>query len=327
MKELKELRFNESNIQLKDNLIRGSILPEKVAELNRTITVQGDTVIEGPVYAHKLEIQNGDLEIQGAVFTQLELYVNSEAKGRITFKHSVGSSNSIVSRASNAKLVFHSDINAKSVTLYNAFVAGSIYADEVVLENTVVVGGVFATQQIDLKNSIIGTFNTPSVRIEGIISLLLPSAFSIEPIIATADAKLYNLSLADLGALYKGLAQTENSGKIEMNIITDEVKTRLTNAEVQKTIRSYTVIGKVLAADLLDTDKFQNHFLLTAAALGSQLLKTYDMGIGKDGDSVSLTFDHIHDFFFDILNGKIEIQNIDGKFDLSQLQERYKTPL
>lgn len=319
MKELKELRFNESNIQLKDNLVRGSILPEKVAELNRTITVQGNTVIEGPVYAHKLEIQNGDLEIQGAVFTQLELYVNSEAKGKIAFKKSVGSANSIVSRAGNANLVFHSDINAKSVALYNAFVAGSIYADEVVLENSIVVGGVFATQQIDFKNSLVGTFNTPSVRVEGSISLLLPSAFSIEPMIATADARLYNLSLADLGALYKGLPQSQNSGKIEMNIATDEVKTTLANNEIQKTLRSYTVIGKVLAADLLDTDKFQNHFLLTAASLGSQLLKTYDIGIGKDGKPVTLTFDRIRDFFFDILNGKIKIQNIDGKFDISQI--------
>ncbi|HNX56701.1 MAG TPA: hypothetical protein PKO30_14015 [Prolixibacteraceae bacterium] len=323
MKELKELRFNESNIQLKDNLVRGSILPEKAAELNRTITVQGNAVVEGPVYAHKLEIQNGDLEIQGAVFTQLELHVNSEAKGNIAFKKSVGSANSIVSRAANVKLVFHSDINAKSVTLYNAFVAGSIYADEVVLENSVVVGGVFATQQIDLKNSVVGTFNTPSVRVEGSISLLLPSAFSIEPMIATADAKLYNLSLADLGALYKGFPQAQNSGKIEMNIATDEVKTTLANEEIQKTLRSYTVIGKVLAADLLDTDKFQNHFLLTAASLGSQLLKTFDMGIGKDGKPATLTFDHIRDFFFDILNGKIEIQNIDGKFDISQITGKF----
>ena len=53
--ELKEIRFNESNIQLKDNLVKGSILPEKVAELTRTITIQGNTLIEGPVYAHKLE--------------------------------------------------------------------------------------------------------------------------------------------------------------------------------------------------------------------------------------------------------------------------------
>jgi cytoskeletal protein CcmA (bactofilin family) len=319
MKELKEIRFNESNIQLKDNLVKGSILPEKVAELNRTITVQGATVIEGPVYAHKLEIQNGDLEIGGAVFTQLELYVNSEAVGNICFKKSVGSANSIVSRASNSKTVFHSDINAKTITLYNAFVAGSIYADEIILENCTVIGGVFATQSIDLTNSIVGTFNAPFVRIAQTISILLPSAFSIEKIVVAPGTKLYNLSLADLGSIFKGLPQTPNSGKIEMNTETDEVKTSLSDDQIQKTLHSYTVIGKVLAADLIDIDKFQNHFLLTAAALGSQLLKTYDLGVNDKGEPVALTFDKIRDFFFDILQGKIEIQTMDGKFDISQI--------
>ncbi|MDR2824549.1 MAG: hypothetical protein LBB41_05060 [Prevotellaceae bacterium] len=324
MKELKELRFNESNIQLKSNRVKGSILPEKVAELNRTITIQGDTIIEGPVYAHKLEIQNGDLEIQGAVFTQSELYVNSEATGNVYFKKSVGSANSIVSRASKCKTVFHSDINSKNITLYNTFVAGSIYADEIILDNCVVIGGVFATQSIDLTNSIIGTFNAPFVRIAQTVSILLPSAFSIEKISVAPDAKLFNLSLADLGSLYKGLPQAANSGKIEMNTETDEVKTSLTNEEIQKTLYSYTVIGKVLAADLIDTDKFQNHFLLTAAALGSQLLKNYDFGVNSKGEPVALTFDKIRDFFFEILSGKIEIQTMDGKFDISQITGKFK---
>jgi hypothetical protein len=123
--------------------------------------------------------------------------------------------------------------------------------------------------------------------------------------------------------LYKGLPQAENSGKIEMNIATDEIKTTLANEDVQKTLRSYTVIGKVLAADLLDTDKFQNHFLLTAASLGSQLLKTYDMGMDKDGKPATLAFDKIRDFFFNILHGKVEIQDIDGKFDISQITGKF----
>lgn len=150
----------------------------------------------------------------------------------------------------------------------------------------------------------------------------MPSAFSIEKIIAATDAKLFNLSLADLGALYKGVPQSPNSGKIEMDINTDEVKTTLVNEDVQKTLHSYTVIGKVLAADLIDTDKFQNHFLLTAASLGSQLLKTYDMGVDNDGNPMTLTFEKIQDFFFNILLGKIEIQSIDGKFDISQITGR-----
>ena len=323
MKELKELRFNENNIQLKDNLVKGSILPEKVAELDRTITIQGNSVVEGAVYAHKLEIQQGDAEFKGAEFTHLEMYVNSDAKGNISFKKSVGSANSIVSRALNCNLMFYSDINAKSVTLYNAFVAGSIYADEIILQNCVVIGGVFATQNIDITNSMVGTFNSPSVKVAQQLWLLLPSAFSIEKVISIPGTRFYNLSLADLGSLYKGNPQSENSGKIEMNFDTDEVKTTLSNNETQKLIRSYTVVGKVLAADLLDFDKFQNHFLLTAASLGSQLLKNYDLGVNKKGETVTLTFDKIRNLFFDILNGKIEIQEINGKFDIADITSRF----
>lgn len=323
MKELKIISFTENNIQLKDNLVTSSILPNKIAELDRNIIIQGDTTVEGAIYAYKLEIHNGNLDVQGAVFTQLELFVNSEAKGNISFKKSVGSANSIVSRAANCKIIFHSDINAKKITLYNAFIAGSIYAEEVTLENCVVIGGVFGTQNIDLTNSIIGTFNSPSVRISQIVNLLLPSAFSIEKINTTADSKLFNLSLADLGSLYKGDKQNQDSGKIEINFNSDEIKTTLSNEDIQKTIRSYSVVGKVLAADLIDLDKFQNHFLLTAASLGTQLLKTYDFGNDIHGKPILLTIEKIRDFFFDILNGKISIQNMDGKFNISELTGKF----
>ena len=313
MKELKEIRFNEKDIYLQDNLVRGSILPERVAELNRNIIFEGNNVVEGPVYAHRIEIRKGDLDIKGSVFSQLELYINTGATGDINFRKCVGSADSVVSRANNCKVTFHGDINAKSVTLYNAFVAGSIYADEIILDNCVVIGGIFATHEIELKNSIVGTFNSPLVRIADSVGLLLPSAFSIEPLIAAPGSKLYNLALADLGSLFRGLPQSDLSGKIEMDITTDEIKTSLADEEIQKTLRSYTVIGKVLAADLIDTDKFQNHFLLTAAALGTQLLKTYDLGLDKDGKAAQLTIENIREFFFNILSGKLDIKLITGK--------------
>ena len=319
MKELKEIRFNETDIQLQDNLVRGSILPEKIAELNRNIIFQGNNVVEGPIFGHRIEVRKGDLEVQGATFANHELYISSDVEGQVVFKKSVGSANSIVSRAAKCELSFSSDINAKSITLHNAFVAGSIYADEIILDNCVVIGGVFATQEIELTNCIVGTFNTPIIRISGINHLLLPSAFSIEKIITTADAKLFNLSLADLGSLYRGLPQSENSGRIEIDIDIDEVKSKLVDETTQKTLRSYTVVGKVLAADLIETDKFQNHFLLTAASLGTQLLKTYDLGPDSKGNLAVLTLDKIREFFFNILSGKIEVQPLSGSFSISDL--------
>lgn len=319
MKELKEIRFNEKDIILQDNMVKGSILPEKIAELTRNLIFKGENVVEGAVFANRMEIQDGNCEFHGAVFVQQELYFNNAVKGKFEFKKCVASANSIVSRSSNCELTFCSDINAKSVVLNNAFVAGSIYADEITLENCVVVGGVFATQDIELSNAIVGTFNTPAIKVSGVIQLLLPSAFSVEKMSASADTRLYNLSLADLGALYKGLEESPDSGKIEMKIDADELKSNLADSTVQKTLRSYTVIGKVLAADLLDTDKFQNHFLLTAASLGSQLLKTYDLGPDKDGNPALLSINSIRDFFFDILMGRKAIKTMDGKFDISRI--------
>ena len=319
MKELNEIRFNENNIQLKDNLVRGGILPEKASELNRIITIQGNTVIEGAVCAKKIEIENGDVQVKGAVYTQLELHIDSDAKGSITFEKCVGSADSVVSMAANCKINFHSDINGKRVSLYNAFVAGSIYADNISLENCVVIGGVFATQEIELSNCVVGTFNAPSVRISQIIQLLLPSAFSVEKIMAAPGTRMFNLSLADLGSLFKGAEQSPESGKIVMNPNADEQTTTLVDDNIQKTVRCYSVIGKVLAVDLIDMDKFQNHFLLTAASLGPQLLTTYNLGIDAEGKNVEMTFDRIRDFFFGLMLGKIEVQEMNGSFNIAQI--------
>lgn len=319
MQELKEVRFNETEILLKDSIVKSPILPEKQDQMNRTITVQGNIIVEGATYAQRLEIKNGDAEFQGAVFANLELHVNTDANGKIIFRKSVASADSIISRAKNANLLFANDINAKKVTLYNAFVAGSIYADEVILENSVVIGGVFATQKISLNNAIVGTFNASSVAIDSFLGILLPSAFSVEKLYAVPNTKFYNYSLADFGSLYKGLPQSKDSGKIKMDIDAVEIKTTLSTEEYQKTILSYTVVGKVLAADLLDTDKFQNHFILTAASLNSQLLRVYDFGRDSKGNPVELSLEKIKDFFFDILHGKIEVQEMDGNFDIKQL--------
>lgn len=324
MKELTEIRFNDNKVILKDNIVKSSIIPERVNDLTRNITIQSNTIIEGAVYAHRLEIQSGDCELRGAVFTQLELYINADAQGRIVFTKSVGSVDSIVSRSSSCQLTFQSDINAKSVTLYNAFVAGSIYADEVILENCIVIGGVFATQNIEIRDCVIGTFNTPTVSIDGTIQLLLPSAFSIEKMIKSPDSKLYNLSLADLGALYRGIGQAPESGRVKIDPDVDEVRATLTNEELQKSLRSYTIVGKVLATDLLDIDKFQNHFLITSAALGPQLLKTYDIGPDENGKPSVLSFDRLREFFFNILRGTIVVQDMQGKFSIGEVAQKYK---
>lgn len=324
MEDLKEINFNGAVI-LNNNRVKGPILPKVVAELDRDVTIQENSIVEGAIYAHRLEIINGDADIQGAVYTQLEFHVSGSATGRVILRKTVASSDSIVSYARECRLMFMADINAKQVKLCNAFVAGSVFADDITLDNCVVLGGVFSTKTIKMKNCIVGTFNSQEVGIQGNISLLLPSAFSVMPVDSTAEAAMFNLGLADLGALYRGLPQAESSGIIGMDLNHDELKTVLTGENEQQQFLCYTVVGKILAADLLNMDKLNNHFLIGAASLGSQLLRTYDLGLDAQGEVAELTPEKVSDFFFNILEGRIEIQELAGNFSIKEIAERFKS--
>ena len=48
----------EGEVLLKDNLVRSSILPHTASELDRNVTILADAVVEGAVYANKLEIES-----------------------------------------------------------------------------------------------------------------------------------------------------------------------------------------------------------------------------------------------------------------------------
>ena len=55
MKELKVISL-ENGVILSENLVKGSILPRTSAELERDVLIQNDTIVEGAVYARKLEM-------------------------------------------------------------------------------------------------------------------------------------------------------------------------------------------------------------------------------------------------------------------------------
>lgn len=318
MGNLKEVHITDTNLRLDNNIVKGGILPNKISELSRTVNIAGETIIEGPLYASKLSVEATPFEVKGAVFTQHELYINNDVEGDVVFRKAVGSASSVVTRGMKCNATFCSDVNAKSITLCNAFVSGSLYGDEITLENCVVIGGVFATQTLSVKDCILGTFISPYVELDGNVSLLLPSVFSLERVNYTKTTRLFSLALADLGSLYRHQEEAAESGRIEINLESDDLRTTLTDGSQQRSLHSYSVVGKVLAADLIDTDKFQNHFLLTAAALGSQMLKTYDLGTDKDGKPAVLTIERIREFFFDLLLGKIKVKDIDGSFNIEQ---------
>jgi len=327
MNELKELRLNDNRLVLKDNIVTTPILPRGYKELDRDVSVQGESIVEGPLYAKTLEVANGPLSVRGAVFTQSEIHVNIDAAGTIEFQKSVGSAGSIVCQSRKGRVLFGADINAKSVTLRNCYVAANVFGDEVVLEDCVVLGGVFAVRTLSLTNVVIGTFNAPAVKAARDVNLLLPSAFSVEPVAMLPGTSFRCLSLVDLSALMRGVPEKDRTGSVSIDPEREAQRSVLVDdAGNTQVLRSYSVVGKVLAADLVDMEKLQNHFLLAAGSLGSQVLRTYDLGNDSQGKVVSLTPANIADFFFRLLDGRVKPREMNASFSISEVMDAFGSP-
>ena len=207
----------------------------------------------------------------------------------------------------------------------NCIVCGSIYATEIQLENCVVLGGVFSSKTLSISTSMIGTFNSPEVNASGINYLLYPTAFSVEPMSFLPGTEFWNLSLADLGSLYKGEEEKPNTGKIKIDFENDTQRTVLTDDNgTQTLINSYSVASRVLVSDLIDMEKMENHFLIISASLGSQILKTYSLTKSNGEKGPELNVKDISEFFFNVLTGKISVKEIDGKVKFDDLKKSFE---
>ncbi|MEI8093153.1 MAG: hypothetical protein WCG80_02985 [Spirochaetales bacterium] len=315
MDKLKTVSFNDQKIVLKNNLVESDILPGAMKDLGRDITVDGETVVQGAIFARNLQVNHGPLKVEGAVFVNKELHVNTDCTGTLTFRKAVGSSEAISCLLAKSRAYFLSDVSGKKITLRNCFVSGSVLADEIDLENCVVAGGAFATKKLSLKNCVLGTFNATSVLVTGVNYLLMPSAFSVEALVNSGKAEFWNLTTLDLSALVFGQANPEGSGKVAMNFESDSLPISLFDAQDNKTmVRSFSIAGKVMMADVLKLEDLENHFILRSATLAGHLEKTYRTSVGEL-DPVKIA-----DSLFTLLEGKALIPEVKRTVSLDDLR-------
>lgn len=325
METLSEVRFDDNDVFLKENIIKTSVLPKSSKELKRNINIEGNTFFGGSVFGNTINIDNGDVAFKGAVFANKELHIATTMAGVTRFSKAAASAESIAALVASGRVIFCSDVSAPSVRLKNCYVGGSVFGSEVYLENCVVLGGAFATKNLTITNCVFGTFNAPSVELAGVNYMLYPAAFSIEPLSFLPQTELYNISMAHLGALFKGESESENTGKIKMDLEDDHQRTVLVGDDGSTTtVNSYSVSGRLLVADLIDFDKLENHFLIGAGALSSQILKVYSLTKSDGEKSEELTVENISDFFFKIISGVVRIRDISGEISFGDLKKAFE---
>ena len=324
MKDMNEIRIGESIVGLKDNLVKTAVLPKNSGELERDVNIQGNVKVEGSVYARNLIIDTGPAEFLSAVYAHNELHIKNDSSDMVLFRKAVASSGTVAALLLKGKCIFGADINAASVKLKNCFVAGSIFASEIQLENSVVLGGCFASRSLVLQNVVTGTFNAPEVSAGGTNYLLYPTAFSVEPMSCLPGTEFYNITLADLGALFKSEPEKANTGKILLNIDADSQRTVLVDeTDTKMLLHSYSVASRVLVSDLVNMENLENHFLIISASLGSQILKTYSLQKEDGSKSDYLSLENIAAFFQKILNGSVQIRDLNDVISFDELRQKY----
>lgn len=222
MKELKSVSFGQ-DIGLENSLVTTPVLPELNNELDRNVTVLHDVIFEGPVYGNRISVTKGPVEFKKSVYASDEIYIPSGVTGDVDFHGAVVSKKGIFTWLSSAKGRFASDINAPEVKLKNCYVAGSIFAQTVELDNCIVLGGVFAKDLL-IRNSLFGTLNSTTCVMNGVNYMIYPTSFIDEAINYDSSTELWNLSIADLGALFKGDEEDPTTGKIKVNLKSTEQK-------------------------------------------------------------------------------------------------------
>ena len=323
MQELKELRLSSGVLILDGNRVMSAIIPETYRDIDNDILVKGETVVEGAVYTRNLTIENGPLTVAGALFAKQSISAAAGNAGPLRFRKAVAC-NGAIDLLDEAPKSFGADVNAVSIRLRNAVVAANLFGAEIELVDCVVLGGVFATKNLHATRCVVGTFNAPTATLAGDTYLLFPSAFTVEPLHMADGARLASLTLADLGNLLKGLPEREMTGAIAIDPAVDEQQISLTDKEGNATLwETYSVAGKVLAADVLDLEKLDNHFLLSAGSLGEQLVKQYDFGCDASGKPITLSLESIGAFLRDIQSGKIAVKPMDGSISFDDLKRFY----
>lgn len=323
MEELKELRLNSGVLILDHHRVISPIIPQSYKEMDNDILVKGEAFVDGAVYTRQLTVEKGPITVCGALFSKNGITANAGDGSSMTFKKAVAGGGKI-ELCNSGRKYFGADVNSGIVKLKNAVVAANVFGSEISLDNCVVLGGVFATKVLQLSNSVVGTFNAPSASIGGDNYILYPSVFTVEPLNVAPGARLFNLTLADWGSLMKGVPEGERTGMVEINPATDEQKVSLKDAEGNVTLwETYSIAGKVLAVDILDLKKLDNHFLLSVGSLNEQLCKTYDFGCDRTGKPIALTLETIGEFFFNVQSGRTTVKKLDGAVSFDELKRFY----
>lgn len=270
---------NDQIFVLKDEVYPNAVIPSLKKEMWRKIDLSGKVHIQGGVFGGALDVDGQNILIEESVYIKDDIHI----KGKTWFNSPVSAGQSILIEKS-AQVRFAADIHSPKIKLYNTIVYGNIFCDEIIVENSVILGGIYAKSEIKSTNSIIGTYSTSYIELDGNMGMIFNLAVSNnKPELKNKLFSLFNLSY-------------DNSSKVNLFPIGSEDIFEISdnNSESKK----YIISPSLRIFDLSEYEKTIKKNLEKIVYISSLKIDKQDKV-----DKILTDFDNI---FFSIINNNFE---------------------
>ncbi len=187
---------NDQKFMLRDEEYNYGVMPSKRTEMWREIELEGNIKINGGIFGKSLEIDPAFIFVRDAVFVLNHIKINGGKSGTIWFNSVVNSEHSILLENNNIYSRFRADLRTLHLNITNAFIYGNVYCKNAIIKNSVVLGTVFTDNDLTLHNSIVGSFHTHNLKINGKIGLIFP--FGITSVLSEIEAEIYYMLLSPI---------------------------------------------------------------------------------------------------------------------------------
>jgi hypothetical protein len=197
---------SDDNFLVIEEDVEYDIYPARADHLKRNIILKGDFDVKGGIYTNNLEAE-GRVHVHGPVIAkqEIELRPPEQDTGRpMMFSQGITAVRAItvtvndlnpfspVSTPGYTPLVIKGDVCSPKVHLENAVLVGNVRAESALIKDCLIFGSPIVTQDLQLENSLVLSFQAGSVQFRGRNTLLVPHGISRSPITEDSFERIQN---------------------------------------------------------------------------------------------------------------------------------------
>jgi len=172
----------------------GHVIPGRIEELRRQVTVRDGAKVTGGVFGHSVRIE-GPCEIARAAYATGDLELLPH--GDIRLHSGAGARELLLVAEGEGRVIVDGDLVGRSVRLRNSVVRGGVHGSEVRLFDSLVLGPVIADRLIQLRDATVLTARGAEVVFEEGCGLILPFASASRSLAVKAPVHLEVVPEAD----------------------------------------------------------------------------------------------------------------------------------